>query len=149
VLLLYVAISLVSGGSRAARVDSAGWPACELCGRRLSRVTHHRAHGLGRACHPRCKAREQPHKGEAASVAASAPPVTPRKRRAQSDPGELPAVTASPARTRRITAAQPAPISKKQRAEQREERIMRLLEETHARRMAAEAAAAAAASAHL
>ena len=40
---------LVIVGSRA-RVDSAGWPACELCGARLNRVKHHRAYGPGRAC---------------------------------------------------------------------------------------------------
>jgi hypothetical protein len=28
---------------------------CELCGARLNRVKHHRAHGPGRACHPRCQ----------------------------------------------------------------------------------------------
>src|SRR4051812_27176750 len=35
-----------------ARVDSVGKPACELCGRRLADVKHHRQHGNGRACHP-------------------------------------------------------------------------------------------------
>ena len=38
-----------------ARVDSSNKPACELCGRRLSTVKHHRAHGVGRARHTQCK----------------------------------------------------------------------------------------------
>lgn len=51
---------LCLGGTRVSagcipRVDASGWPACELCGRRLSKVKHHRPYGNGRACHPRCK----------------------------------------------------------------------------------------------
>jgi len=121
-----------------ARRDSDGQPACELCGRRLSKVKHTHRHGPGHACHPRCKARARPSKDEAVPVAAAVASVTPRKRRAASDPGELPAVAASPVRSRRIMPAKPAPLNKKQRAD----KIMRLLEETHARRMAAEAAVA-------
>ena len=45
------------------RMDSAGKPACELCGRRLSTIKHKHKHGPGHACHPRCK----PQKGEADS----------------------------------------------------------------------------------
>ena len=37
-----------------ARRDSVGKPLCEVCGRRLSKVKHHRPHGVGRACAPRC-----------------------------------------------------------------------------------------------
>jgi hypothetical protein len=48
--------------------------------------------------------------------------------------------------TRRVIPPAPAQASKKPRVTRQEERIMRLLDETHARRMAAEAAAAAAAS---
>jgi len=45
---------MVTDGSKA-RVDSAGWPICELCPARLNRVKHTRPHGPGRACSPRCK----------------------------------------------------------------------------------------------
>lgn len=68
-----------------------------------------------------------------------------RKRRAASDPGELPEPAISQALTRRVVAPEPAPASKKQYNTRREEQIMRLLDETHARRIAAEAAAGAAA----
>jgi hypothetical protein len=37
------------------RRTSTGRAACELCGRELSKVKHHRPHGAGRACTPRCK----------------------------------------------------------------------------------------------
>jgi hypothetical protein len=69
------------------------------------------------------------------------------KRRAVSDPGESPEPAAPAALTRRITPPKPAQASKKQCTTRQEERIMRLLDETHARRMAAEAAEATAASA--
>jgi len=62
-----------------------------------------------------------------------------RKRRATSDPGESPELAAPAALTRRITAPKPSPANKNQYNTRREERIMRLLDETHARRMAAEA----------
>jgi hypothetical protein len=52
------------------RVDPAGKPACELCGCRLSKVKHHRPHGVGRACSPRCK--PQKHAADASSL-----PLTP------------------------------------------------------------------------
>lgn len=49
-----VGAPLVVGGSP--RMDASGLnQLCEKCGQRLSRVKHHRAHGLGRACHPQCK----------------------------------------------------------------------------------------------
>jgi hypothetical protein len=130
-----------------ARLDPSGWPACELCGRRLSTVKHHRAYGPGRACHPRCKPQGKAAQDAAVSAAAAAAPLTPRKRRAESHPGELPAQATPPALTRRVTPPSPVPANKKQRITRQEERIMRLLDETHARRMAAEAAEAAAATA--
>jgi len=98
---------------------------------------------------PRCPAdyttREPTTAAAVAAAAASAAPapLTPRKRRVQSDPGELPAHATPPALTRRVTPPSPVKMSKKQRVTRQEERIMRLLDETHARRMAAEAAAAA------
>lgn len=117
---------------------------CEKCGERLSRVKHHRAHGPGRACHPRCKLPERTADGAADAPAAATPPPPSRKRRAQSDPGEPRTRTPSPRRTRpttrRVTPPKPAPAPKKQRTTRQEEIIMRLLDETHARRMAAMAA---------
>ncbi len=52
-------------------------PACQLCGRRLRSVKHHRPHGIGRACHPACK----PQKG-GVDVTADAvrPPVSSHSR---------------------------------------------------------------------
>ena len=77
---------------------------------------------------------------ERVPVAAAAPAVTPRKRRAASDPGQSPKPSAVQALTHRVTAVEPAFTSRKQYNTRREEQIMRLLDETHARRMAAEAA---------
>jgi hypothetical protein len=142
--LLCVEAPLVSARP-AARMDSAGKPACELCGRRLADVKHQHRHGLGHACHPRCKPRQQTSNREAAHAAAAAP-ATSRKRRAASDPGESPEPAATQPLTRRVNAPEPASTSKKQYNTRREEQIMRLLNETHARRMAAEEAAEAAAA---
>ena len=124
------------------RVDSAGEPACELCGRRLRTVKHKHKHGAGHACHPRCKPREQAFD---AKPALAAPSAASRKRRATSDPGESPEPAATQAITRRVVAP-PASTSKKQYNTRREQQIMRLLDETHGRRMAAEKAAAETAS---
>jgi hypothetical protein len=118
---------------------------CELCGRRLSKVKHHRAHGPGRACTPRCKPRQQTFELQAASAAAAAPVAT-RKRRATSDPGESPQPAAAQALTHRVNAPETASTNKRQYNTRREEQIMRLLDETHARRIAAEEEAAAAAA---
>ena len=132
--------SLVAYGPGPRR-DRAGKQICELCGARLSRVKHHRPHGPGRACTPRCKQSQQTVKSEAASATDVAPPVTTRKRRATSDPGESPEPAAPSALTRRIAAPKPAATSRKQHNTRQKEQIMRLLDETHARRVAAEAAA--------
>jgi len=135
---------LVPPVSPAPRQTADGHAACELCGRQLSKVKHHHRHGPGHACHPRCKLQQQTSKSEAAPVAAAAPPPKQsRKRRAASDPGESPEPTASTVLTRRIAAPAPATTSRKQYNTRREEQIMRLLDETHARRMAAENATAA------
>jgi len=136
---LYAGIS-VPPVSPAPRQTADGHAACELCGRQLSKVKHHHRCGPGHACHPRCKQRGQPVRNQQVPVTATAPAVTPRKRRATSDPGELPKQPAVQALTHRVTAAEPASASKKQYNTRREEQIMRLLDETHARRMAAEAA---------
>jgi len=131
------------------RVDSVGKPACELCGSRLTRckLPLHK-HGAGKICRQCWDGLRRPSVQTAAvAAAAAAPPPRSRKRRAQSDPGELLAGTASPALTRRITPPTPTQAVKKQCTTRQDERIMRLLDETHARRMAAEAAATAAAGA--
>ena len=143
-MLPYVGAPVVSCRP-AARVDSAGKPACELCGRRLANVKHHRPRGPGRVCAPQCKQKRQSVDSSAAAAAAVSPPKQSRKRRSASDPGESPEPVASQALTHRVVASEPAPTSKKQYNTRREEQIMRLLDQTHARRMAAEEAAAAAA----
>ena len=67
-------------------------PACELCGRELSKVKHHHPHGVGRACAPRCKPSKQAFNHDA-----SEPQTVVRShKRARSDPGQLlPAATAA------------------------------------------------------
>jgi hypothetical protein len=132
---------VVRGSSR---MDASGLnQLCELCGRRLSKVKHHRAHGPGRACHPRCK----PTKGAAEGTAAALAPITAapkqsRKRRAVSDPGQPP--PALLARTRlRVRAPRPSPPDRKRLKQEKEAAAMALLEQTHARRVAAMAAASA------
>ena len=136
-----VDVPLVCAGP-VARVDSAGKQVCQRgCGRRVSRIPHHRADGPGRSCHPKCAP-----KAAAASAAApfsdAAPPATPKRshKRARSDPGEPCPRTPSPRRTRptttRITPPTPAAAQKKPRTTRQDDRIMRLLDETHARRMA-------------
>ena len=138
--MLHVGVPLAISCATA-RMDSSGEPACELCGRRLRSVKHHRPYGPGRACAPQCKQKRQLGDSAvaAAPAAAAAPPLT-RKRRAQSDPGEPRPRTPSPRRTRPTTirVAPPMPIAaqKKQRTPRQDDRIMRLLDETHARRMA-------------
>jgi hypothetical protein len=140
-LCVRVSVPLVSPTPRK---TADGHAACELCGRQLSKVKHHRPHGPGRACAPQCKQKRPSAGNFAAAAAAVVPPTKPsRKRRAQSDPGESPEPAASQALTRRINAPESTPTSKKQYNTRREEQIMRLLDETHARRMAAEKAAAA------
>ena len=129
-----------------ARQTSSGKSACELCGRQLGKVKHHRPHGLGRACAPQCKQKKKLVEWRADIAAAAAAAVATRKRRATSDPGESPEPATSQALTRRVVAPEPASTSKKQYNTRREEQIMRLLDETHARRIAAEEAAAAAAA---
>ena len=132
------AVSVATIGAKA-RVDSDGQAACELCGRRLSRVKHHRANGPGRACHPQCKGQKHTVDSTAAPPPVAPAPKQSRKRRAQSDPGEPPPAqrsrTLPPALTRRVTP--PKPIAEKERRITREEaRVSRLLDETVARREA-------------
>jgi hypothetical protein len=74
------------------RKDLSGWPACELCGRRLSTVKHHRQHGNGRACHPRCKPLK--HAGDNASLTPS--PAARSHKRTQPDQGKQQALTTAP-----------------------------------------------------
>ena len=93
---------------------------------------------------PRCPAVKV--KQETGVAVAPAPDRRSQKRRAESDPGELSAHAIPPALTRRITPPRPVPASKEPRMTRQEERILRQLDETHARRMAAEAAAAGAAA---
>ena len=121
------------------RRDSDGQQCCELCTapRRLTRckLPLHK-YGAGKICRQCWDGLRRPSVQTAAVAAATAAPPRSRKRRAQSDPGELLAATASPALTRRITPPTPIAAQKKQRTTRQDDRIMRLLDETHARRMA-------------
>jgi hypothetical protein len=146
---------LCAGESRVAlgltaRVDSVGKQCCELCGRRLSKVQHHRPHGVGRACHPRChdfKSAANDATSTVPSPSAAAAPnnrLPKRKRRAQSDPGQPPVFTPNRLRVR---APKPPAQDRKKQKQERQAAVLALLEETHARRMAALAAAASAAPA--
>ena len=97
-------VSLGSGP----RVDSSGWPACELCGRRLSKVKHHRAHGAGRACHPQCKPKKRAIEEED-----EVQPPCKRPARAASDPGEH-AFAVQQSSTRRVSVSGPSTVASKQ-----------------------------------
>lgn len=128
------------------RVDSAGEPACELCGRRLRTVKHQHKHGPGHACHPRCKERKRPTEATAAQSDAAAT-HQPKKQRAASDPGEQ--TKQQLPRTQSITRRVLPPNPTEQalpRSMRSTEKIARQLEETHARRVAAMAAAASSAA---
>ena len=86
----------------AARVDSAGKLACELCGRRFIGGKAHRPHGAGRA-HVTCiLERKRPSSVTTAATAPTAPiaaqsPKRSHKRRADSDPGKQGHKQATPA----------------------------------------------------
>jgi hypothetical protein len=129
-------------------VDSAGKPACELCGRRLADVKHHRPHGVGRACKKHSIA-EKP--APATAAVAESVPVRSHKRKAESDPGQpLPAATESLNRTRlrvrapRVVALPSPPPAKK--AHRIPANVSLLLDQAHARRMAAAGQASSPAS---
>jgi ribosomal protein L34E len=116
-----------------ARVDSVGKPACEICGRRLADVKHHRPHRPGRACAPRCK----PSKHALEPVEEQRPHSTERpakkQRRTKSDPGQ-PLPIAS---TRlRIRAPKPPPPAPKPRPVRPFIDPIALLDAAHAHRMA-------------
>lgn len=137
--------ALWSSEEFSARRDAAGRLLCENCGRQLAKIKHHRACGSGRACHPRCKAQKRAADNEAAEVSAAAAAPQARKRRATSDPGEeqhpaAPACVKRHATTRRVTSPR-SPAINQQRMTRRDAQVARLLEETHARRVAAAAAA--------
>ena len=117
-----------------ARRDSDRQPVCELCGRRLSKVKHHRPCGVGRACAPRCKPLGASIDGGArpAVAAPAAGPHQSRKRRATSDPGEP--LNLTRLRTR---APRPAtiPTVKKARVQSTPIDATLLLDQAHARRL--------------
>jgi hypothetical protein len=138
------ALSLCAGGPRATlgagpRRDSDGQPACEMCGTRLSKVKHHRPHGVGRKCAPRCKPQKR-SADDSREIGMVVPPAQPTKkqRRTRSDPGQQQTLnTPTLTRTKRVRATKPNPprpvASKKTRSEAE---ISALLDATHARRMA-------------
>lgn len=140
--------ALLATPGTAARVDSDGQPACEECGRRLSRCKGKlHKHEKGRICQ-QCYDDLRRSSSASSPPDPSAPPATlPRKRRAVSDPGEPPAVLPQPSTrsiTRRVALPRPVPAPKQPRIARSHEELMRLLDETVAVRMAYEAAEAGA-----
>jgi hypothetical protein len=120
------------------RVDVYGQPACELCGRRLRTVKHHRPYGPGRACRsheedPRRAVDDAAGPTVAAVATEPAGPRPSRKRRAASDPGEP--LNLTRLRTRAPRPATIPPV-KKARVQSTPVDISLLLDQTHARRMA-------------
>jgi hypothetical protein len=127
-------------------VDSAGEPACELCGRRLRSVKHTRPYGAGQSCHPRCKSANIPtDRMEFNSVAAAAvggaaaatEPLNKKRRRIQSDPGQEKIITSYSPRSLRLRAPKPVMPDKKRQKLEEEKAIARELDATHKKRMAA------------
>jgi hypothetical protein len=152
-VFVYCALICVDGSrstmGASPRVDPDGQPACELCGRRLSKVKHHRPYGIGRVCHPRCHdSRSAVDNGEQPLNAATTTTTTTmikekKRRRVHSDPGKLPSLTI---KRLRVRATKPTPPDRKKQKQEKEAEITALLDQTHARRMAALSAAASAAA---
>ncbi len=119
-------------------LDENGKPICVSCPTRLSRCKGTLHGPAGRKKCQRCVNRKVETSLTTTLVMPSAP-ATPRKR-ARSDPGEQPRRTLAPrsqAATRRVTPAQPPLTQDTQRTTRQDDKITRLLDETHARRMAA------------
>ena len=122
-----------------------GRPACEKCGIRLSLVKHHRAHGVGRICNPRCKplkrTREEAAASPAASpaVAAATETTAKKQRRVASDPGEPLNLTRLRIRAHPVDSSSPLP--KKPRSSIPAD-VSSLLDQAHERRLALLAAEA-------
>ena len=158
--LLCVGAPLVAAGSP--RMDASGLnQLCELCSTRISRVKHHRAHGPGRACHPRCKtlkrsaddaptsAQDDSSLATAAAAAAAAAAERPKKktRRARSDPGEKEEVqTHTRLRARADAVKKKPPLQATRRNPPSLLSSSSSLDEIHARRLAFLASVAASSS---
>lgn len=131
VALLCAVESVATPGAKARR-DSDGQPICESCPVRLSRAKGKlHLHGPGHVCH-KCYTKHQ----RAALPRPPADTPSTKKRRAQSDPDES-SQPPQPALTRRVRLPRPAAAAIIQNRTREEERVMRLLEETVARREAA------------
>ena len=121
--------------SSAPKRTADGMPACENCGRQLSKVKYTHPHEPGRACHPRCKS----SKRTVNDVTVKQPPAARSHKRAKSDPGEEIPLTATRTRPHRITAPRtPAPTPKPRLVKSSGAPVdpMTLLDAAHARRMA-------------
>ena len=119
------------------RTDTDGQQLCELCSRRLSRVAHHRPYGPGRACqkHDKTQTAVPAAVHAALSTAAAASARRPqRKRRAVSDSGQQVEHTVDRLRVR---APKPTLPDRAKQKQDKEAATLALLEQTHARRMAA------------
>ena len=121
------------------RMDASGTnQLCERCNKQLHKVKHTRAHGVGRACHPRCK--QRPEEADAAAVInVAAEPRPSKKRRAASDPGEPINLTRLRIRAPPVDAS--LPLQKKARSVI-PANVSSLLNQTHERRLALLAAEA-------
>ena len=144
---------MLRGESCVQFVDSSGSPVCAGCRTRLSRckgkVRGQPPHQLCQNCFD--KARRTPSVSAAAAGGDAA--VQSRKRRAMSDPGER-SHRRAPTLTLRVTLAPPTASTQYQARTRHQQHkidhdaaVMRLLDETHARRMDAIAAATALATA--
>jgi len=149
---LLLCVDAPSGDSpedRQIHIGNSQHPRCFRCGQ-PAEGKHTRGKWPTVKHHPRCPPASV--KQEPATPAVAAAPPRSRKRRADSDPGEPCPRTPSPRRTRptttRVTPPMPIAAQKKQRTTRQDVRIMRLLDETHARRMAASAASATGGPAH-
>jgi hypothetical protein len=128
---VFVDLTVVPCGSTA-RVDSAGWPACELCGTRLNRVKHHRPSGVGRKCDPRCKGTKR--QSEERTSSTERPVKIPR--RTKSDPGQPMHIASTRLRVRAPKPPPPATKPRNMKPSIDSVDPMALLEAAHARRLA-------------
>jgi hypothetical protein len=124
-----------AGGS--ARQAPNGQQLCELCPVRLSRAKGKlHKYGVGHICTTCYNVQKGLVASRSKTAALAPPPPATKKRRVQSDPGEQRGDTPPQSMTRRVCPPLPAAALPQPRMTRQEERIMRMLDETHARRMA-------------
>jgi hypothetical protein len=124
------------------RCDTDGQPICELCPVRLSRAKGKlHKHGAGHIC-ANCYNRKRGLVGGGSVSAAAVSPSAPKKRRVQSDPGQQREAAPPQAVVLHAQSIETAVAHTQSRVTRQQGNIMRLLDETHARRMVYLASAA-------